>query len=122
MKILKAAIKLCVLAIAANATWHFYLAYAAHYTLRDTARDIAQNRGQKTDDQLHDEIVAVAEEADVPVAADAIVVTHEGLTTTVSASYSRPLEVLPNKAIEWPFSFRVDTFARQSPNSLALPK
>ena len=53
MKLLKTAVKLALLAIAANATWHFYLAYSAHYKLRDTAREIAQNRGEKTDTQVH---------------------------------------------------------------------
>jgi hypothetical protein len=122
LKIIKTIIKLAVLAVAANATWHFFLAYSGHYKLRDTARGIAQNRREKTDEQLHDEIVAAAEEIDVPVPVDGVVVTHEGLTTTISASYSRTIEVLPNKSIDWPFSFRVDTFPLQSPNSLSLPK
>ena len=122
MKLLKTAVKLALLAIAANATWHFYLAYSAHYRLRDTAREIAQNRGDKTDTQVHDEIMAVAEEVEVPVSPEELTVSHEGSTTTISASYSRPLEVLPNKSIDWAFTFRVDTFALQSPNTLGLPR
>jgi hypothetical protein len=122
LRIIKTAIKLVLVAIAANATWHFYLGYSAHYKLRDAARTLAQNRGDKTDAQLHDDIVAVADEVDVPVPPEDVVVTHEGLTTSVTASYSRPLQVLPNKSIDWPFSFRVDTYALQSPNTLALPK
>ena len=122
MRIIKTAIKLAVLAVAANVTWHFYLAYSAHYKLRDTARYLAQNRGDKTDAQIHDELVQVAEDAEVPIAPEAIEVTHVGLTTSVSASYTRPLEIVPNRTIDWSFSFRVDAYALQSPNTLALPK
>jgi hypothetical protein len=122
LRLIKAGIQLALLAVAANATWHVFLAYSAHYKVRDAARTIAQNRGDKTDAQVHDEIMAVADEADVPLPPEALVVTHDGLASAVSASYSRPLEVLPNHPITWSFSFHVDTFTLQPGGPPGSPK
>lgn len=113
MRLIKTGIKLALLAVAANATWHVFLAYSAHYKVRDAARTIAQNRSDKSDAQVHDEIMAVADEADVPLPPEALVVSHDGLTTAVTASYTRPIDILPNHPVAWSFSFRVDTFTLQ---------
>lgn len=121
MKLVRTAINIILLAVAANATWHFYQAYAAHYKLRDAARAIAQNRGDKTDAQIHDEIMAAAADADVPVDPDALVVDHAGTATSVTARYNRPIDLVPSHPVEWSFSFRVDTFARQAPNTVKTP-
>jgi len=122
LKLIKTGIKLALVALVANATWHLFVAYSAHYKFRDSVRYAAQNRGDKTDEQLRDYIMDLAAQADVPVPAEAIVVTHEGLATAVAASYTRPLELVPNRTYPWTFSFRIDTFTLQAPNTGALKK
>jgi hypothetical protein len=118
-KIIKTGIKLALLAIVANATWHLFVAYSAHFKFRDSVQYAAQNRGDKTDEQLHDYIMNLAEEADVPVPPEGVDVTHVGLATAVDASYTRPLELVPNKQYPWSFSFRIDTYTRQAPNTVS---
>jgi hypothetical protein len=122
VKIIKTGIKLALLAVVANATWHLFVAYSAHYKLRDSVRYAAQNRGDKTDEQLHDYIMDLAADADVPISPEAVVVTHVGLTTAIVASYTRRLELVPNRPYPWTFSFRIDTYTLQEPNTVALPK
>ena len=121
MKLIKTGIKLALLAIVANATWHLFVAYSAHYKFRDATQYAAQNRGDKTDDQLHDVIVNLAAEADLDIPVEAIVVKHEGLRTSVAVSYTQSLELLPSRPYPLPFSFQIDTYSWQSPNSL-VPK
>ena len=96
--------------------------YSAHYKFKDSVRYAAQNRGDKTDDQLHDYLMELAEEAELPIAPDELVVRHEGLSTTVTGTYARPLDLLPNHAYPWTFSFQVDTYTLQAPNTVGLPK
>jgi hypothetical protein len=115
-------VSLALLAFVANATWHLFVLYSAHYKFRDSVRYAAQNRGDKTDDQLHDYLMEVAEEADLPIASDALVVRHEGMSTTVFVTYTRPLDLLPNGSYPWTFSFQVDTYTLQAPNTVGLPK
>jgi hypothetical protein len=122
IKIIKTGVKLALLAVVANATWHLFVAYSAHYKFRDAVQYAAQNRGDKTDEQLHDYIMNLAADADVPVPEGGVVVTHVGLATAVTASYTRPLELVPNRAYPWTFSFRIDTYTLQAPNTVGLPK
>jgi hypothetical protein len=121
LKLIKTGIKLALLALVANATWHFFVAYSAHYKFRDATQYAAQNRGEKTDEQLHDIILNLAADADLDVPAEAVVVKHEGLRTSVSVSYVQTLELVPNRPYPVPFSFQIDTYTLQSPNTL-VPK
>jgi len=121
LRLIKTGIKLALLALVANATWHLFVAFSAHYKFRDAAQYAAQNRGEKTDEQLHDLIVNLAAEADLAIPPEAVVVKHVGLTTSVTASYTQTLELVPSRPYPVPFSFRIDTYSLQSPNSL-VPK
>jgi len=116
--LLKRLISLAVLALAANATWHLFLAYSAHYKFRDAVEYAAQNRGEKSDEQLHDQIVDMASDSDLQLPPKAVTVTHQGIATEVSVAYARPIELFPNKTYDWSFSFRIDTFQRQLPNTV----
>ena len=118
ISLLKRLISLALLALVANATWHVFLAYSAHFKFRDAVEYAAQNRENKTDETLHDEIVNVALEADVPVQPEDVVVTHQGIATEVNVSYTRQIELVPNRTYPWSFSFRIDTFMRQAPNTV----
>jgi hypothetical protein len=122
IRLIKTVIKLVLLALVANATWHLYLAYAAHYKFRDAVEYAARNRGDRTDEQLHDYFMDVAADADVPIPAEAVVVTHIGMSTAVDVSYRRPVELLPSRTYPWSFSFRIDTYTLQAPNTVASPK
>jgi hypothetical protein len=122
IRLIKTVIKLALLALVANATWHLYLAYAAHYKFRDAVEYAARNRRERTDDQLHDYFMEVAADADVPVPPEGVVVTHNGPGTAVDVSYTRPVELLPSRTYSWSFSFRIDTYTLQAPNTVASPK
>jgi hypothetical protein len=116
--LIKRLISLALLALVANATWHVFLAYSAHYKFRDAVAYAAENRGEKTDDALRDQIAAIAAEADLPVHADDVVVSHVGIATSVKVSYTRPIELVPNRPYAWSFSFQTDTYTHQAPNSV----
>lgn len=116
--LIKRLISLALLALVANATWHVFLAYSAHYKFRDAVSYAAETRGDKTDDALRDQILQLAGEADVPVQADDVVVSREGIATSVTVSYARPIELVPSHPYQWSFSFRTDTYAHQAPNSV----
>lgn len=118
MKLIKTGIKLAVLAIVANGTWNVYVAYSAFYKFRDSVTVAAQNRGQKSDDQLHDDVLNLAAENDIPVTPDGVVVTHAGIATKVKAAYTRDVDLLPGRKYPWPFSFEVNTFTLKPGDNL----
>jgi hypothetical protein len=114
-------LSLVLLALVANGTWHLFLAYSAHFKFRDAVEYAAQNRGEKSDEDLRQQIEEIAADADVPLQPERLAVTHQGIATEVSAAYTRPVELFPGRPYGWSFSFRVDTFVRQPPNTVKSP-
>jgi hypothetical protein len=114
LRLIKAGIKLGLAALVANATWHVYLAYSAHYKFRDSVEHAAQVRGNQTDDQLHEAMVDIAAENDIPIEPDEIVVKREGISTLVKADYKRDIDLLPGRPYPWSFSFQISTYPSQS--------
>jgi hypothetical protein len=121
LKLIKVGIKLGLVALIVNATWHVYLAYSAHYKFRDSATVVVQNRGDKTDAQLHEDVLSLAAESDIPMAPDGIVVKREGIATNLKAQYTREIDLLPGRPYPWPFSFEVSTFS-MTPGERLLKK
>jgi len=110
LKLIKAGIKLGIAALVANATWHVYLAYSAHFRFRDSVEHAAQVRGNQTDDELREAMVDLAAENDIPIEPDEIVVKREGISTLVKAEYKRDIDLLPGRPYPWSFSFQLSTY------------
>jgi hypothetical protein len=110
--VIKLVIKLAIVALLANATWRVGGAYATHYRFTDAVQATTQFRGQRTDEQIHDRIVDLASQYDVPVSEASLTVKREANShTIVDGSYKRPIEIVPGFTYHWPFKFHVDTFA-----------
>jgi hypothetical protein len=110
--VIKLAIKLAIVALLANATWRVGSAYATHYRFADAVQATTQFRGQRTDEQIHDRIVDLASQYDVPVSEGSLTVKRDPNShTIVEGSYKKPIELVPGFTYHWPFTFHVDTFA-----------
>ena len=121
---MKTLLKLALVALLANATWHVFQVYSIHYRFKDAVQSTVQFRGDKTDTVVRDRVLELASQYDVPV-------THENLSirtveqrTIVETSYSRPVELLPGFTYVWPFSVHVDVFTLTAPkpDGLGTPK
>jgi hypothetical protein len=115
-------VKLAVVALLANATWHAFGVYAPHYRFKDATQYAAQFRGESSDDVLRDKIVGLAQQFDVPVDEDGIAVSHQGQHTMVQVSYVRPIELVPGMKRPWPLSFTVDVLTLNAPKGESAPK
>jgi hypothetical protein len=110
--VIKLAIKLAIVALLANATWRVGSAYATHYRFTDAVQATTQFRGQRTDEQIHDRIIDLASQYDVPVSGDSLTVKRDANShTIVDGSYAKPIDLAPGFTYRWPFTIHVDTFA-----------
>ena len=107
---IKTVIKLAFVALLANATWHVFVPYLAHFKFKDAVTSTAQFGGEKTEAQLRDKVLDLAGEFDVPVTEENLSVRMEAHRTVVETSYTRPVELVPGYKYKWPFSMRVDLF------------
>jgi hypothetical protein len=103
-------VKLAFVALLANATWHVFVVYLAHYKFKDSVTSTVQFGGDKTEAQLHDRILELAVEYDVPVTDENLSIRRSGSQTIVETSYKRPVELVPGYKYIWPFTMRVDLF------------
>jgi hypothetical protein len=107
---IKTVIKLALVALVANATWHLFEVYSPHFKFRDAVQYAAQYRGDATDADLQSKILDAAIQFEVPVTAAEVSVTHQDSHTIVGISYTRVVELAPGFTYPWPFSISVDTF------------
>jgi hypothetical protein len=121
---IKAALKLALLAVVANATWHMFTVYSAHYKFKDAVHYVAQYRGDKTDEQLRQQILEMAAQADLPIDAERLTVRHQETHTIVETAYTRVVEPFPGFKYPWPFTVHVDAYTTTppTPHNLGTPK
>jgi hypothetical protein len=111
---IKLAIKLGIAALIANAAWQAGTLFAGHYQFRDEVRQAALVRGQ-TDAQLHQRVLELASEYDIPLAADAFSIRREERHIYVQGSYERPVPLAPRFEYPWRFDWEVDAYIIDPP-------
>jgi hypothetical protein len=119
---MKLLLKLVIVAALANATWHLFTVYSADYKFRDAVEYAAESRGGKTDDQLKEQVLALAVEADLPIDADHLSVSHFESRTTVETAYTRPVEFFPGFAYPWTMNVHVDAYVKPSASRPSLDR
>ena len=119
---IKTAIKLAIVALLANATWHMVGAFLPHYKFKDGAEYAARHRGDLTDEALRVKILGLAVQFDVPLTDADVSVKHEGAHTFVEISYVRPIDLAPGYTYPWTFSLSIDTVKPSKLGDLGAPK
>jgi hypothetical protein len=105
---MKTLIKLLIAAAIINATARVGLAAARYYQLKDQSQELVTFGGNVVPGELQNQIFLKAEELQLPLASEDILVTREGLRTTASAAYTDPVELFPNYKYPIRFQFRVE--------------
>jgi hypothetical protein len=104
----KTVIKLLIAAAIVNATARVGMAAARYYQLKDQSQELVTFGGNIGAGELQNQILLKAEDLQLPLAAEDIVVTREGLRTWASAAYTDSVEVFPNYKYPIKFQFRVE--------------
>ena len=122
---MKTILKLALVALLANAAWHLFQVYAAHFSFQDSVRSTAQFRGNKGETEVRDRVLELASQYDVPVTNENLSVKILENHTIVETSYTRPVNLLPGFSYPWTFSVSVDTYTLGAPkldDQLSRPK
>ena len=105
---IKTIVKLAFVALLANATWHVFAVYLAHYKFKDSVTSTAQFGSEKSESQLRERILELAGEFELPVTDENLSIRREAHRTIVETSYKRPVELVPGYKYPWPFTIYVD--------------
>ncbi|HEU5254456.1 MAG TPA: hypothetical protein VFU28_00585 [Vicinamibacterales bacterium] len=101
-------IKLLLAAAIINASAHVGMAAARFYQLKDQSQELVTFGGNVVPGELQNQILSKAEELELPLAVDDILVSRQGLRTTASAAYTDSIEVFPNYQYPIRFQFKVE--------------
>jgi len=104
----KTLIKLLIAAAIINATARVGIAAARYYQLKDQSQELVTFGGNIVPGELQNQILLKAEQLQLPLAFDDILVTREGLRTIASAAYTDSVEVFPNYKYPIKFQFKVE--------------
>ena len=113
-------IRLVAVAIIANATWHVFTAYSAHYKFRDSVQSASQYSGERSESELASRVLEIAEQFDVPITSSDFTLRRDGSHTLIDGAYERSVEVVPGLSYSWPFTWHIDTVAMSRADSPVL--
>jgi hypothetical protein len=116
--LIKTVISVLVTLAVLNAAAKMGMAAYGYFQLKDEAQQLITFGSRSTVEQLHDRILAHAEELDIPLEADNLHVTREENRTFADAFYTQPVEVFPSVTVPVELSFSVDSFAVTSGQEL----
>jgi hypothetical protein len=111
---IKLLVKLALAALVANAAWRVGSAYMTFYKFQDAVSEASQFSGQKSEDELHQRVIELATDYDVPLAYNAVTVRRENQHTYIDGTYERVLDLAPGYHYPWPFKLHVDTLSYES--------
>jgi hypothetical protein len=107
---MKVLLKLAIVALLANATWHVGGVYAAHFKFKDAVQSASQFNGARSEQELHSRILELAGQYDVPVTDANFTIRRDQNHTFTDGSYIRPVELFPGFSYPLTFSWHSDTF------------
>jgi len=105
---IKAIIKLVIVALFANAIWRVGSAYVSFYRFKDAGDEMALHSRGKTVEQLKDKVLELAASYDEPIDADAVSVRRDDPHLIVEGSYKKRVLLAPGFEYAWPFTLNVD--------------
>ena len=109
---IKTVLKLAIVALLANATWHVFNAYAPFYKFKDAVQYATLHRGKISDDELKQQVLDLAAQYELPIAVSKVTVSQVRTSTIVDASYVQGIDLLPGYTYPWTFTMHVDVITQ----------
>ncbi len=105
---MKTTIKILIAIAILNGAARVGMAAASYYQLKDASQELVTFGAQVSPGDIQNDILEKAQGFSVPLEADNVVVTRDGLHTIAKASYTQGVEVFPNYTYPINFRFSVE--------------
>jgi hypothetical protein len=109
--VIKTIFTMAIVAIILNAVYHAGMTTWRYFQVRDQAQQLILFGANVPTSDLEYQIAQIAEEFEVPIERQDIVVTRQGARTIAEAYYTMPVEVFPRIFYPVDLSFMVEAFA-----------
>ena len=97
-------VKLGIFLLLVHALYRFVPVYLHFQQFKDAVQEAALFSRQKTDAQVIDQVMELAEKYQIPLNRESVQVRHEGEHTLIDASYVESIEWVPTYKRPWQFN------------------
>jgi hypothetical protein len=111
--VVKTIIKILIAAAIINAVARGGFAASSYYQLKDDTYQVVTFGAESPTDQIQNQILESAQKLNLPLDADNVEVTRNGLNTTAVVEYTQPVEFFPSYTYPLNFKFTVEATATQ---------
>ena len=108
-------VKLAIFLLVVHAMYRFIPTYFHYQQFKDAVHETALFSRGKTDLQIVEQVMAVAEKYQVPLSPDYVQVRRENEQIFISVSYVENIEWLPTYKRPWQFDIRESAFVSVRP-------
>jgi hypothetical protein len=106
--VLRNLIRLAIVLLIANALYRFVPVYLHHYQFKDAVAEAARFSKDRSDAELVDRVMVLAERYQIPLDREAVQVTRDRQTTYINLAYEQVIEWVPSFKRPVPFTVSVD--------------
>jgi len=101
-------IRLAVFLLIVNALYRFVPVYVHHYQFKDAVAEAAKFSKDRSDVEIIDRVMVLAERYQIPIARDAVQVTRDKQMTYINIVYEEVIEWVPSYKRPMPFNVSVE--------------
>lgn len=112
---MKAIIKLAIAALLIHACWKSGIVFWRYYELKDGAQNTALFAGARTEAEIHQRVMEIAHQLNVPIDPEKLTVRKEPNHTYINAAYTDKIEFVPSYFYPWEFKLDLDVFTLGAP-------
>jgi hypothetical protein len=111
-------VRLAVLLLIAHALYRFVPVYLHYYQFKDAVAETALFAKDRTDTELVDRVMTLAERYQVPIERDAIQVSRDTRMTYITLTYEEQIEWVPTYRRTMPFTVAVEGWHVRQPSGV----
>lgn len=104
-------INIAILALVVHAVWRVVPPFWQYMQFKEAVAETARFAGSRSENEIHQRVMTLAERHAVPIAADAVQVKRDADQVLIEGSYTVPLRVLPWYSYPWEFKVHAEAWS-----------
>jgi hypothetical protein len=112
-------VKLAIFLLLVHALYRFVPVYFHYQQFKDAVHETALFSRDRTDAQIIDRVMELAEKYEIPLSRDYVQVRRENERTMIDVSYVESIEWLPTYTRPWQFDVGEEAFTNVRPSAPA---
>lgn len=110
-------VRLAVILLSAHALYRFVPVYVHYQQFKDAVGEVALFAKDRSEPELVDRIMELAERYEIPIDRDAVAITRDARYTYINIAYEEQIEWVPSYRRAMPFTIAVEGWHTRPPTA-----